>query len=111
METGPHQYAIGTHTSDGLANVLAQSLNLPDTRALEKIRLSREFNAVLEKLNRGSSYLSAEHAESIFGGNYICYIGPAGTGLITLPAEFHRGLTPRIDARLIFGSDTAHIKI
>ena len=55
METGPHQYAIGTHTNEGLANILAQSLNLSNTRALEEIRRSSEFNAVLANLNRGQS--------------------------------------------------------
>ena len=101
METGPHQYAIGTHTNDGLANVLAQSLDLPDTRELETIQRSPEFSAVLENLNRGQSDLSPEHAKSIVGDNYKSYIGSAGTGLIMSPAGFHKGLTPRSDARLM----------
>ena len=101
METGPHQYAIGTHTNEGLANILAQSLNLSNTRALEEIRRSSEFNAVLANLNRGQSDLTPEHAESIIGDNYKSYIGPAGTGLIISPAGFHKGLTPRSDPRLM----------
>ena len=101
METGPHQYAIGTHTKEGLAKILVQSLNLRDTGELKKIQRSQEFKKVLASLNRGQSDLAPEHAESIIGDNYKSYIGPAGTGLIISPAGFHKGLTPRSDSRLM----------
>ena len=47
METGPHQYAIGTHTKEGLAKILAKSLNLRDTGELKKssdLRNSKRFS-------------------------------------------------------------------
>ena len=101
METGPHQYAIGTHTKEGLVRILAQSLHLEDTGELKKIQRSQEFKKVLASLNKGQSDLAPEHAESIIGDNYKSYIGPAGTGLIISPAGFHKGLTPRSDSRLM----------
>ena len=68
------QYAIGTHTKEGLARILAQSLNLEDTGELKKIQRSQEFKKVLASLNRGQSDLAPEHAESIIGDNYKSYI-------------------------------------
>ena len=58
METGPHQYAIGTHTK-GFARILAQSLNLEDT--VIKIQRSQEFKKVLG-LNKAILLLSMRRA-------------------------------------------------
>ena len=100
-ECGPHQYVPGSHTVSGLKTLLANSFGLKTSLDRATIMESGSFNTIIKLLINGQSYLTADHFQEIFGNNYNTFTGNQGSGFISTPVGFHRGLTPRKRPRLM----------